>query len=569
MGARLNRWCGARRKVARMATWGNRLAGVAMALAMGSMAGITGGCVAETRESSSTRALHENGDDGDGAKNVILFIGDGMGLQQISLLTLQRRTLNPTDPPTSFERLMNDHHYGLADTYMLDGLAVDSAASATQIACGVLTRTQVIGLNAQGYPCYTVLEHAHALGKATGLITDTRVTHATPAAFAAKQVWRRFEPQIADDLITGVSRDKVQVILGGGARYLIPQGTRFSDVPGCTGIDGSVDGSSSRGDAVNVIAQAQANDYEFACTAQQLADIPSAAGTKVLGLFARSGFPAYPQRASVPGIPTILEMTSKTIDILDKDPQGFFLMVEAGQIDWGAHENDPAYVLEAMKRADETVLYLMDYVEQHPDTLLIVTADHETGGMGFSYHADDDVVETLPSGLVHTNPHNFADAAAAYDFITRQTMSYGAIINPVRTQLYQGVFLPNPNYPIEQAIQDLMDRVAQYTAHTITEEQAMAALFVPPGSTIIPMPAGSDKFFFDSPWQDRLSMQLGEDTKMVWATGTHTSTPVPVMAMGPADYASRVNGYRHLTDVAHIIFAAMNDGTDDSDSDRY
>ena len=103
--------------------------------------------------------------------------------------------------------------------------------------------------------------------------------------------------------------------------------------------------------------------------------MPDDEGTKVLGIFARSGFPAYPQRAGVPGIPTIKEMTEKTISILEKDQDGFFLMVEAGQIDWGAHENDGAFVLEAMKRADETLLYLLDYVQHNPDTLLLVTAD--------------------------------------------------------------------------------------------------------------------------------------------------------------------------------------------------
>ena len=202
-------------------------------------------CVANDGAASTK---HADKEDDDHVRNVILFIGDGMGVQQISLLNLYRRVMLPDAPDTSFERMFQNHHVGLADTYMLDGLAVDSATSATQMACGIFTRTQVIGLDASGYPCHTVLEEAYEMGKATGLITDTRVTHATPAAFAAKQVRRSFEPEIAHDLIAGVSKDKVQIMLGGGARHFIPQSTRFTDVPGCENVDSSVDGSSSRKD---------------------------------------------------------------------------------------------------------------------------------------------------------------------------------------------------------------------------------------------------------------------------------------------------------------------------------
>jgi len=154
----------------------------------------------------------------------------------------------------------------------------------------------------------------------TGLITDTRITHATPTAFAAKQVSRDFEPEIAADLINGVSRDKVQIMLGGGGRNLIPESARFSDIPGCEGIDPAVDGSSQREDERDLIADAQDNGFAVACDGAQLAALPENEGTKILGVFARSGFPAFPERAEVAGVPSILDMTQKSVSIMEKNP---------------------------------------------------------------------------------------------------------------------------------------------------------------------------------------------------------------------------------------------------------
>ncbi len=494
-------------------------------------------------------------------RNVILFIGDGMGLQQISMLTHYRRVMTPEAPLTSFEIMWDQHASGLNDVYMIDTLVVDSAAAATQMACGMMTITQVIGLDQDGYPCHTVLEEAYDLGKSTGLITDTRITHATPAAFAAKQVSRDLEPEIADDLINGVARDKVQIMLGGGGRNLIPASAQFSDIAGCEGIDPSVDGSSKREDEQNLIADAQDNGYAFACTAEQFAAIPETEGTKILGVFARSGFPFYPERAEVPGVPTIREMTEKSISILEQNPNGFFLMVEAGQIDWGAHDNDGAYVLEAMREADETLLYLMDYVAQNPDTLLVVTADHETGGMGFSYGQIDDIITPLPSGDDHTTPFNFAVANESFSYLTSQTMSYAGMVDSIASDLYLDDFEPNPEYTLEQGAQDLVDLVIEHTDHDFTMEQAMEVLYVEPGTEILPQPHGHDRFYPHDPFRNRLSMQFVDDTHLVWSTGTHTNTPVPIFAVGSEEYAGRVRGYGHAVEVGHIIFAALNNET--------
>src|SRR3989338_87436 len=147
-------------------------------------------------------------------KNIILMIGDGMGPQQISLL-LQYAKQAPDaaavpDRTLSLERLIAAGETGMMSTYPKDNLVIDSAASATHLATGEFTRTEMVGLNRNGFFAETLLEKARRLGKSTGLVTDTRVTHATPAAFAAHQMHRSMENEIAEDIL----KTQPDVILG-------------------------------------------------------------------------------------------------------------------------------------------------------------------------------------------------------------------------------------------------------------------------------------------------------------------------------------------------------------------
>lgn len=472
-------------------------------------------------------------------KNVILFIGDGMGTSTMALLTQYRRTVTPEAAETSFEMIMNEHYMGLNDTNSFESLFTDSAASATQMGCGVMTYGGAIGLDKNGNPCRTVLEAAHDLGKSTGLITDTRITHATPAAFVAKQADRDEESAIADDIFYGVSKDKVQVLLGGGGRYLIPAATRLSQIPGCEDIDPSLDGTSRRTDSNNPIADARASGYAFACTAEALMSIPDET-TKLLGVFSTSGFPNYLEQNRIAGLPTVKQMTEKALDILDNDQDGFFLMVEAGLIDSGAHNNDGAYVLSALQAADETLRYLMEYVRKHPDTLLIVTADHDTGGLSFSSKVGGN-----------------ADPAESYAYLTSQTLSYGSMVSDIAARLYLPGYEPNPEYPLAQAAADLIARVEASSSFTLSEEEAREILAVEPGTTLVPLPDAIDEFYDGDPFIIRLGRKFVDEIQLVWSTGEHTSAPVPIMGMGPAEYARRVQGYGHSTRVADIIFAAL------------
>jgi len=315
----------------------------------------------------------------------------------------------------------------------------------------------------------------------------------------------------------------------------------------------------SRPDARNVLDEARAAGYEVVCNEQQLLAVPDAAGVKMLGTFAGSSYPAYPERAAVPGLPALETTAQKAIRILEQDREGFFLMIEAATIDYGSHEHDGAYLLRAMQEADRILGFLLDYVDAHPDTLLVVLGDHESSTPVFSYPTAAPVTTRLPSGLVHTSTYDFGDAVAKYALFEHQTLSLGGMVNPIVGKLYVRDYQPNPAYPIDQGIADLIAIVEATSDFTITPEEARRVLAVAPGTTIVPFDGLADLFYQDNIWPERLSRVLVDQTHLLWATGQHTNLPVVVMGAGPKALADQVRGYYHTTDVARLLFEALGD----------
>lgn len=386
-------------------------------------------------------------------KNVILIIGDGMGPEQVGLLLAYARQAPHSvisDQTTCFDRMMRkDGSIGISLTHAQDVLVTDSAASASQLATGQFSKPGMIGLNYRGETVPTILERAIQAGKSVGLVTDTRVTHATPAAFAAHKPQRKMENAIALEML-GIGPD---VILGGGLGNWIPQEANIKtsrvrkEVEEMT--EGSVPIKSKRKDNQNLLANAREKGYELAFNREQM----QVASGKLIGLFAGSAMPnaiAVTNVLNDPGrsIPTLKEMATKAIDILSQNDQGFFLMIEAGQIDWAAHSNDTGLMLHEMIRLDETVTAVLDWANDREDTLIILTADHTTGGFGFSYTANG------KSGYNFGDPH-------VLDKLYSQKLSYGDIF----AQFYQ-------LSKAEQTPRNLAGLVNLYTAFPITISQA-------------------------------------------------------------------------------------------------
>jgi len=274
---------------------------------------------------------------------VVLFIADGTGVSQWTVALFE----HPDSP------LLRFPVGGLVDTRNVEDRITDSAASATAYASGVLTRNRYLGVDADGARLATVLERAAERGLATGLVATSTVTHATPAAFAAHVTDRNAHAEIAAQMAAA----SIDVLLGGGRKWFDP---------------------ASRKDGADALGHLRHGKV----WAENAADLPAAAaaaaasGEGLAGLFADDNMPRVADRS-----PTLGEMTAAALEVLDADPEGFFLMVEASQVDWRSHDNESwDSVAGEMRDADGALRVLLEYVRRNPETLLVVTADHETGG---------------------------------------------------------------------------------------------------------------------------------------------------------------------------------------------
>ncbi len=332
---------------------------------------------------------------GDVVRNVILMIGDGMGTPQVFL---SRLAACGVDGRLYMERLPVA---GLVFTQSASALVTDSAAGGTALACGIRTANGMLGVTPDGKVHQNIFEAAADKGMKTGLVVTCTVTHATPASFASHVDTRKAEPIIASQMLAR----KINVILGGGRQFWEPQ---------------SVEGS-ERKDDVDLLKRAKELGYLFVENRDQLS---AAQGQYVLGLFQKGPLttdnpaeqltekgvvPVSPDTTRTSGNtdtaaavestgeqnrhpssvspsqslePTLEAMTRKAIELLNaKNQNGFILMVEGSQIDWACHGNDVANCVRQTLLFDMAVKAAVDFAMADGHTLVLVTADHETGGL--------------------------------------------------------------------------------------------------------------------------------------------------------------------------------------------
>lgn len=285
-------------------------------------------------------------------KNIILMIGDGMGFAQLTLGKLANGSIAIEECPVGGAMT--------TDPLPSSGVITDSAAAGTALATGYKTDNGIISQTPEGKALYTVLENARDKGKATGLVTTTRITHATPAVFATHIDDRDNESAIAEQIVNS----DVNVLLGGGLRHFVSKGQ-----------DGS-----KRSDDRDLVKEMEAKGYTFVKDRQGLLDVTNKGEGKILGLFKGSHM-SYELDRDANKEPSIDEMTKAALDILSKDQDGFFLMVEGGRIDHASHANDAPTTMADMIAFDEAVKTALDFAKMDGNTLVIVTADHANGGL--------------------------------------------------------------------------------------------------------------------------------------------------------------------------------------------
>jgi alkaline phosphatase len=282
----------------------------------------------------------------DRPKNIILMIGDGMGLGQITAgMYMNNNCLE-------LERCTN---IGIHKSYSADDLITDSAAGATAFASGIKTKNGYLGLDTFGRYVGTIMDKATSKDMATGLVVTSTIVHATPAAFYAHQKDRDNYEDIAKDMLKSNSN----LLIGGGQKYFTRRKTDSIDL-----IETMIDS----GYTVTDYFQNELEQFTF----------PE---VDKLCYFTADGDPLPVSKGR-----TYLPLaTKKAIQFLkNKRKKGFFLMIEGSQIDWGGHANEADYIITEMLDFNQTIGDVLDFARQDKNTLVIITADHETGGFAIN-----------------------------------------------------------------------------------------------------------------------------------------------------------------------------------------
>ncbi|MDC7222525.1 MAG: alkaline phosphatase [Spirochaetales bacterium] len=317
-------------------------------------------------------------------KYVFYMIGDGMGAaqRQVAEYYLQHKTGD-----ASAHLAMNTLPVsGINTTHSSSSLITDSAAAGTALAAGYKTDNGMIAVTPDGNPVKTLVEVAEEKGMATGLISTTRLTHATPAAFASHNPDRGDENGIALDFVDS----GVDFFAGGGIRYFVsdtdPQKYGETDAVGATIKSKRKDGK----DLVAMFADQGYNTFIGAQGADAFAAYAPQGEEQVFAAFTYTHTPYEIDRINTENnSPSLADMTAKGVEVLSQYEKGFFLMVEGGRIDHACHANDAAGAIYDTFAFDNAIKVALDFYEAHPEeTAIVVVGDHETGGMGLGFGAD-------------------------------------------------------------------------------------------------------------------------------------------------------------------------------------
>ena len=445
---------------------------------------VLGGCAHHPRQHASHAA----------PKNIIILYGDGAAATQWELGRYTSRELRNA-PYAVTDVVFKRGTLGLLSTTSASSPVTDSAAAATAMSTGHKTNNDMTGVSADGKAVTTLMEAAKARGKRIGLVTTATVYDASPAAFSVHAKSRREYQSIVDQLYAL----EPDVLMGGGRDYFLPKGQ----------------GAGKRSDGRDVIAAFRGKGY---AVVQDPAALASATGPRLLGLFDDEDMDHEIDRDAREQ-PSFGDMAAAALRVLSAaSPTGFVLFLENENIDTAGHRNDAAALVRDLWAFGEGVQAALDFQQRNPDTLILVTGDHETGGLSMTYAQKD------LSSLASSN--RFYPQRAQLDLLMR----IGGSLQKAAARLGRK---PTP---------ELLDNVLaeQFPGFRLDADLRSALLA---GTTIernvTYVPHGL------------LARMISRQTGIYWGTSGHTTEPVAVGAIGPGE--ARFKGYMDNTDFARAL----------------
>jgi len=433
-------------------------------------------------------------------KYIFLFLADGAGIPHMEITRLYNRHIHQEGLIVS-DKIMKEGTLGLMTTHAADSLSTDSAAAATALASGCKTNNGMLGVCADGSEPKSVIEIAKEKGMRVGLVTNSTVYDASPAAFVCHLPNRRLYAAILNRYLE-VEPD---VLFGGGRDRFLPKGE-----PG-----------SRRSDDTDIIAAFVKKGYRHVSNKQEL---EHAGRGKVLGLFSLADMSFEIDRDKKTE-PSLSDMTRAAIRLLqDGNSRGFFVFIENENVDTAAHQTDVASLIHDYREFDRAVALAYEFYRKYPnETLIVVTSDHETGGLGFTL-ALKDLTSTRGANQV---------AATVDDLRKLQSI-------PISLKKASEILGPNPT---AGSIDNLMKDY--FKGFTLAPEFKEAILKRQPISRNI----------FSNITTNALGMMVANNTQAYWVTTAHTNHPVFVAAVGPG--SERFKGYQDNADFGKNLRAIL------------
>jgi alkaline phosphatase len=432
------------------------------------------------------------------ARNVIFFAYDGFTYEDLATARYFAAR-HQEGRVLTLERLLNRGSSGSMLPHSLTAVVTDSAAASTAWSTGRKVVNGAVSMYPDGRRLTTILELARQNGRATGLITTTQITHATPACWVARVP----ERGMADDIAVQYLESGTEVLLGGGSRFFDP---------------------ATRRDRRDLFADARQRGYEVLRSAD---DLRRTNASRLLGTFTEDHLPyEIDRRFQNVASPTLAEMTRRGLEVLSGYANGFVVQVEAGRIDHANHGNDPGGALWDILAADEALGVMLDFVDRNPDTLLILASDHGTG-----------------SGSVYGTGANYLRATPSFDRIANRRASYEHMLR---------VLGENPPADrITGAARDLFGlALSREQARQVSEalERRLA-----PGHPLAHRGNPSNAIH----WLLTVGNEAEPEVLNInYATGAHTAGPVPLAVCGAGTTAAGL-GVRDNTELFDWMLHAL------------